>query len=83
MLVLVVVQPVGVLLKFSFNNVVVVLEFDVALDVKFTEPPAQIVEALEEAETTVGLGKTVNVLDAVAVPQLPPLEVNVKVTVPV
>jgi hypothetical protein len=26
---------------------------------------------------------TVKVLDAVAVPQLPPLEVNVKVTVPV
>jgi hypothetical protein len=47
-----------------------VLEFDVALDVRFTEPPAQIVEALEEAETTVGLGNTVIVPVALIHPVL-------------
>ncbi len=38
---------------------------------------------VEDAALTVLFGLTVNVLDAVAVPQLPPLEVKVKVTVPV
>jgi hypothetical protein len=55
------VQPVGVLLKFSFISTAAVLEFDVALDVKFTELPEQIVEALVEAETDVGIGLTVRV----------------------
>jgi hypothetical protein len=47
-----------------------VLEFEVALDVRSTEPLAQIVEALEEAETTVGVGKTVIVPEALTQPGL-------------
>jgi hypothetical protein len=63
--------------------VVAVAELDVALDVKLTLPPLQIAVGLAVAVTDVGIGFTVNVLDAVAVPQLPPLDVKVKVTVPV
>ena len=80
---LVVVQPVAVPLKFSLKSVVAVLEFEVALDDKPIELPLQIVEEEEAAVTEDGFGLTTNVFDAVAVPQLPPLVVSVKVTVPV
>ena len=69
-LLFVVVQPAGVPapLKFSFNNVVAVFEFDVALDVRFTVLPAQIVDALDEAVTLVGEALTAIVPEATTQP---------------
>ena len=71
MLELVVVQPEGALLKFSFKSVVAVFgkEFEVALDVRLTELPEQIVEALAVAVTLDGTvrfapGRSANNIDA-------------------
>ena len=77
-----VVQPIGVELKFSFIKVALVDELDVALDVKLTLPPIHIDDALVFAVTDVGIGLTTIVLDAVSIPQEPPLVVKVKVAVP-
>ena len=68
---MVVVQPVGVLLKFSLIKVVEVAEFEVALDVKFTLPPIQIAVALGTAVTAVGAAVTVIVPVAFTVPHPP------------
>jgi len=73
----------GIAALGEFVNEIAAMSVLFPEDIKFTEPAAQIVEALEEAETPVGLGLTISVFDADAVPQEPPLEVNVKVTVPV
>jgi len=70
-------------LKFSLISVVAVLEFEVAEEVRFTDPPEQTELALDDAVTDVGTGFTTNVFEAVLVPQEPPEVVNVSVTVPI
>ena len=60
-----------------------VLELEVAVEVRLIVCVKQIELLDDDAVTEVGTGLTVKVLDAVAVPQDPPLVVNVKVTVPV
>jgi hypothetical protein len=58
-------------------------ELEVALDERFNETPAHIDETLAEAETAVGVGLTTKVFELEAVPHDPPVEVKVKVAVPV
>ena len=70
-------------LKFSSISVAAVLEFEVADDVRFTDPPEQTELALDDAVTDVGTGFTTKVLVAAAEPQEPPEVVSVNVTVPV
>ena len=52
----IVTQLFVVALKFSFMSVTAVLEFEVAEEVRFTDPPAQTDEADAEAVTDVGVG---------------------------
>jgi hypothetical protein len=80
---LVFVQVFVAALKFSLINVAAVEEFEVADEVRFTDPPEQIVLKLDDAVTDVGTGFTTKVLEADAIPQDPPEEVKVNVTVPV
>ena len=70
-------------LKLSLTGAAFSDEFEVAEEVKLTVFPKQVEAVLADAVTAVGVGLTTKVFDAVTVPQLPPLEVNVNVTVPV
>ena len=70
-------------LKLSNKGVPVNPEFDVAEELKLIELPLQILDELLDAVTAVGVGFTAKLLEAVADPQVPPVAVNVKVTVPV
>jgi hypothetical protein len=70
-------------LKSSFISTAAVFEFEVADEVRFTDPPEQTELTLADAITDVGTGFTTKVLVAVLVPQEPPEVVNVSVTVPV
>lgn len=78
-----VVQLLVAALKFSLISVTEDAEFEVAEEVKLIGAPEQTVLALADAVTEVGIGFTANVFDEVSIPQEPPDDVNVSVTVPV
>lgn len=80
---LVSVQDGIALLKLSENRVPLVAELEVALDVKLRGLPEHMEATEADAVTAVGVGLTKSVLEAAAVPQLPPEVVRVSVTVPV
>ena len=77
------VQEGMVALKLSERGVVPVPELEDADALRFMDWPAQMGVADAKAVTLVGVGFTTSVFVAVAATHVPPLVVNVSVTVPV